>query len=252
MITLAHLTAARNAAKSHAMLLQAFVGMLALALESKDPVGAVSRKAMVRQAGAAGSHFVSQFEADMTTAVNAIVSMALHDSGAFASDEMHKQRMTDLKDYANSVLAELVASMQVVVNGNVATVMSELRKIRLNASMLQISRGMTHAGAIMKSRTGRLEEMNFTTPDSAGRKWRSGDYVTSMVSKALLQLYVEAFVYCCAVQGDTTAKVIYPTPGHENDGLVFTILGDDAGCFDNIKDAIWHPNSTAGVQRVHS
>lgn len=252
MSALGHLFAARNARISHEMLLKGFMGTLALALESKDPIGSAARNTMVRQAAAAGTHFVSQFDFDMQTAVSAVLAMALHDSGAYASDKMTQERMDDMRDYAKSVQVELSASMQTIVNGNVASLMNELRQIRLAASMLQVSRGMTSFGAVLKARMGRLEALKFTTMDSAGRKWRSGDYLSAMVSKALLQLYVESFIYCAAVLGDTTAKVIYADPDHEGHGRVFAIVGDGPDSFETIKDVIWHPNSTAGVQRVHS
>jgi hypothetical protein len=251
MITLAHLNAGKTAARSHAMLLQAFTGMLALALESKDLAGAASRSTMTKQAAAAGAHYVKQFDADMRAFINSTVSAAVHDSHAHLSDAMTQERMDQVREYADTVHAELVTGMQAVVEGNIATLLRELRQIRLTASMLETSRGMTAFGAVMKARMGRLEELRFTTADVAGRKWRSVEYVQAMVSKALLQLYVEVFLFCAAVQGDTTARVVYQDPTHEGDGRIFTIAGDGPDSFITIKDAIWHPNSTAGVERVH-
>lgn len=251
MSAVGHLAASYSTVKAHTMLLKSFLGMLALALESKDPMGNKARTVMLRQATTAGAHFVKQFSADIEAATGVIVSLAVHDSGAYASPAMTQERMDDLKDHARTVHLDLVENMQAVVNGNVGTLLTELRKIRLSASMLQISRGMTPAGAMMKSRMGRLEELTFTTPDSAGRKWQCGAYVGAMVSKALLQLYVDCFVYCAAVQGDKEIRVVYPDPNHAGHGGVLTIVGDGEDCYETNKDAIWHPNSTAGVQRVH-
>lgn len=251
MIVIGHVNAAAGAAKSHAMLCKAFVGMLALALESKDQVGAVSRATMINQASAAGAHFVSQFEADMRVLVNSFTSMAVHDSGAYAAEAMTDERMKEVRDFAAGVHAELSAGIQAVVKGNLATLLAELRQIRLGASVLQASTGISHFGAMLKTRAGRLEELKFTTQDAAGRKWKSGDFVKAMVSKALLQLYVEVFVFCAAVQGDTSARVVYPDPQHAGHGQVFQFAGTGPDSFIAIKDAIWHPNSTAGVERVH-
>jgi hypothetical protein len=251
MSAIGHLNATRMSVTSHAMLLKSFVGMLALALESKDPLGATARMVMLKQASAASAHFIGRFDADMEAAVNAIVNAAVHDSGAYASPAMNRQRMNDVLDHGRAVYLDLVASMQAVVNGNVGQLLTELRKIRLSASMLQVSRGMTPVGAMMKTRMGRLEEMNFTTPDAAGRKWQSGTFVQALVSKALLQLYTDCFVFCAAVQGDKEIRVIYADSNHAGHGGVLTILGDGEDCYETNKDAIWHPNSTAGVQRVH-
>lgn len=251
MSAIGHITAARAAVLGHTMLLKSFTGMLALALESKNP-GATPRIVMLKQATAAGAHFVDRFDSDMEATSSAIVSAAVHDSGAYASPAMNQQRLNDLMDHGRTVYLDLVASMQTVVNGNIGALLTELRKVRLSASMLQVSRGMTQAGAMMKSRMGRLEEMNFTTPDAAGRKWQSGTYVSSMISKALLQLYTDCFTFCAAVLGDKQIRVIYPDPNHAGHGGLLTILGDGENCYETNKDAIWHPNSTAGVQRVHS
>lgn len=233
------------------MLLQALTGILATALDSQDPDRGIVRTAMIIDANRATAQFVERFSTDARSIVDTMIKMAIHDSGMVKSPKLTDYHMNELRENAEAVLDELVTNIQSVCDRNVATVVNELRQVKLQASLLQ-STGMSKFGALMKSRMGRVGELKFTTPDVLGRKWRSSDYVVSMISKNLVQLYVESFLYCAAVDGDTKAKVVYSDAGHANNGMVFNITGSEGASFDNIRDTIWHPNSTAGVERVHA
>jgi hypothetical protein len=238
-----HIRAGKVAHAQYSMLLQAFRGMLALAIVPVSRLRPEARVKLVAQASAAGHHFVGQFTRDFAAQVNATVANAIHDSGAYAHPELTEERMAGLKEHAASLVEELTNLVNSTVARNIGTVIHEQRQALLAASFMSTGMG---------ARMNRVEKMNFTARDVAGRAWRAPDLVASAVSKAILQLYVEVYLYGAALQGDREAQVVCPDPAHKHSGLVFSIVGSGENCFDTIRDAIWHPNSTAGVQRVHS
>lgn len=233
------------------MLLQTFTGILATALDDANPDSNSTRSSMIVNAGAASSFFLSRLDQDLHTVIETILSAAVTDAEMMASPKLTPEHVAELHANANSVCEEMMIRMRAITNGNVGAIVSELRRVKLTTSLLQSS-GVSRFGALMKARMNRVSDIKFVTHDSMGRKLRSAEYVAGMISKELMQLYVESFLYCAALDGDTVARVVYPDPTHINNGLVFLIAGEEGRTFDTIKDVIWHPNSTAGVQRVHS
>lgn len=235
----------------YVMLLQSLTGILATALDAINPDSNSVRLVLTNQSFAASSFFLARAGQDMHKAVEAILTAAILDTGMRDSPKMTAEHIRELRDNADLVLEELNMRLRAITIGNTGVVVNELRRVKLTTSLLQSS-GMSRFGALMKARMNRVGDLKFVTPDSVGRKWRSSDYIAAMLSKELQQLYVESFLYCAVLDGDQRASVVYSDSNHVNHGLVFAITGDEGPTFDTIKDTIWHPNSTAGVERVHS
>lgn len=228
-------------------LLHGLTGVFARTLDAKDPTAPAARADMVVQAQSLGYRFVLQFSIDAREALDDAVSRAIRDSGFEVSAEM----VAEMDEYAASVADELTMKMYGVVAANVSTITREQRAIALQTSLLT-TRGMTRFGALIQTRLGRVAELDYRIADRAGRKWASRDYVTNMVRHALLQAYVEAYVYILGKNGADTAMVVYDDPEHDRHGMVFSITGqtEEFPSYESIKDKIWHPNSTASVTRT--
>lgn len=245
-----HALFAQEVRLRYLLLLQALTGIIAKALDAQDINRGSVRTSLLFEATTACNGFLTRFEMDLAVTVQTMVKLAMHDSGMLKNDKLTQGHIDELNENASSVLAEMMLKARTITCGNIATVVNEMRQVKLTASLLQ-STGMTQFGALMKSRMGRVGDIRFTSPDSMGRKWRSSDMMVSMISKDLVQLYIESFLYCAALDGDKQARVVYSNRSHINHGVVFNIIGQEGKTFDNIKDLIWHPNSTAGVERVH-
>ena len=241
---------AQDSRLQYVMLLQSLTGVLATALDGQNPDSGMTRSTMAVHAGETSSLYLSRAEYDLHITVAAVIAGAIADAGMKNSTKITPEHLAVMLDNADQVVEYLATRLRAIAVGNIAVIINELRRLRLTTSLLQIS-GTSRFGALMQARMGRIGELRFITPDSLGRKWRSTDFVASMISKDLMQLYVESFLYCAALDGDTHAMVIYPDHDHEDNGMIFTIAGDEENTFDNIKDNIWHPHSTAEVQRVH-
>lgn len=237
----------REFAQRYATFIQSLTGIFALALDANDVSGARALALMTADATSASNVFLEHAIDTIRRHGDDAVVSAAQDTGLY-DQGVNMVAALQLQAHIDNIVQELTMKIRAMLATSVAALIGELRKIKLSASL-----GASTASTIPKVKPNRVTELKFMIPDGAGRKWKAADFFATTVSKAILQLYVESFIFCLAEQGETHAKVVYPNPQHANHGLVFSIADDGTEfTFEKIRDAIWHPNSSAEVERVHS
>jgi len=94
----------------------------------------------------------------------------------------------------------------------------------------------------------KLATPEFTVTAVSGRTFKAAPFVKSQTRQFAYQTWLYAQMVALSWEGDL-AQVVYDDPGHENNGLVFSMSGATPGypSFDEIAGTIFHYNATAKI-----
>lgn len=151
-----------------------------------------------------------------------------------ADEKVTTERMQALAEGFDADFAHITAAnVQVVVNA-------------LRAGRDDLGKMFTRAvgGAMGQLLISKVQKIDFTVRDSAGRKWDSSRFMSFVAREFVYR--VQLLKQLSAV-GDGLAEVFYPD--HEEDGLVFSPKGTDPAhpSFADLEKTVFHPNSKAEV-----
>jgi hypothetical protein len=135
------------------------------------------------------------------------------------------------------------------VSDDLAAAKAAFRRFVFDATLKAATHG--RIGGLIAARLKHLPvKSSFTRLDRSGRQWASPVHVRTVVRAAMVNTYVDAFLFTLMARGIDKARVTYDEPDHENDGLVFSIDGnaDDMPSLDEIRAKVFHPNSTARLE----
>lgn len=92
----------------------------------------------------------------------------------------------------------------------------------------------------------------FTRRDRSGRDWTPMTHIRTLIRAALVNTYVDAYLFTLLANGTAKARVVYDDAEHDNHGLVFSIDGADPALptLEDIRAKVFHPNSTARLEPV--
>ena len=233
---------ARQFAEQHRGFLNSIHGILARALDERDPTTPKVRRDFHKTMERMSRTYLDWFEVQLRVMTNEVKKGAMNDVG---TDESNPQ-LAHLDEYVDETMDDLCDTMRACVSRDDRTAEQELRKIALNVDLLQSSYGMNKVGALIKVKFGRIRNLNFVQLDRLGRKRASDGFVEIMVRKHLLMTDIETRLFVFAKRGNDLAQVVNAdgTPGE-----VFSIMGGVAGyrAYEELKDEVFHPQSTASV-----
>lgn len=94
----------------------------------------------------------------------------------------------------------------------------------------------------------KLATPEFTVKAVSGRTFQAAAFVKSQARQFAYQTWLQQQMVAFSWEGDL-AQVIYDDPGHENNGLIFSMSGATPGypSFDEIADTVFHYNATAKI-----
>lgn len=119
-------------------------------------------------------------------------------------------------------------------------------------AMLKTNR-MGERGALVAASLIHLPvKASFVKKDRSSKTWTSAVYVRTVIRSAMLSTYADAYLFALSANGFKLARVVYETPDHKNNGIVFSIDGSspDVPSYEDIRPTILHPNATAQFEPV--
>lgn len=232
--------------REYQYLLSSFVALFARALDLPNPTSPLARHDLENKLQQASISFYGVFHERLREAVTALVTEALDAANAHLSSDKRVLLDTLVSGDIDGVTTRLIG----IEMNDEAKVRKVLRDIALQVYLRSARGRVSQMTALIGARRGKVADLKFVQTDRAGRNWNSAILVRTMVRQVLLHIYVESFLYGRVSVGADLAKVVYPNPDHADNGLVFSISGATEGypTYDEIKDRIFHPNSTASVE----
>lgn len=156
----------------------------------------------------------------------------------------------DLPQEAAISVAREFHGLQTAINGivrkNIATALDALRFSK--SDLGKTLHGAHGAMGLLVQR--RIMSPEFTATDTAGRTWNAEKLYRFLVRDFFYQTSIFRDVTRLADTGHSTATVHYDTPGHEYEGLEFSLDEELPGMptFAQIRKTVFHPNATAQVR----
>lgn len=140
-----------------------------------------------------------------------------------------------------------VAALAQVCSENIATVLRLARGIG-GGNVPTIDGTAGAVGLLIQRKAGKVD---YKVKDTAGRTWGAEALVSFMVRDFVYQAKLDVALGKLSAAGETLAVVVYPKSDHANNGLVFAIDTPVEGypTLAFIRPTVFHPNSTAMVQR---
>lgn len=187
-----------------------------------------------------------------STFVTVMLHKAARTFVAYATNDIEEYLAEMYVDASNDVRSELTAKRNEIVRliwnvsaSAVATAINSTNKSKL-ANMLNSSDGAI--GELLKMHAG---QERYKVKDSSGRTWDSDTYIRLVVKNFAFQ--TKLIYLLSKIEGDLV-EVVYANPEHKNNGLVFSKSGvsGDHPSFNEIKETVFHPNTTAMVRRYVS
>lgn len=228
-------------AEQYRGLLTSIVGHFARALDSHDPTTPKARsdfrQSILRSSVAFLDGMVGQIEAHTIEVRNDALSTVGH---ALSDPDLES-----LNEYLRDAMDDLYASLYACLHRDDTAAERELRNFAHKVNLTQAATGMSKIGALIKTKFGRVSGLNFVQVDRLGRKRASEGFVRSLVRHHLVQTHVECQMFSIAKSGNDLAQIVIDN----KPGAVISITGTTAGypSYEEIRDEIFHPNSTATV-----
>ena len=230
-------------AEQYRTLLTAIVGHFAKALDSTDPTSPKVRTQFRRSL----EQLSRAFLAGMVEQVKAHTRELRDDALKTASRPLSDPELRDLDEHLQDALDDLQDALRACLARDCRAAEHELRKFAHMVNLTQSSSGMSRIGAIIKVKYGRVSDFSFSQADRIGRKRVSDAFVRALIRHHLVITCVETQMFAIAKLGFDLARV-----GDTN--LIISITGTTPGyeSYDDVRDDLFHPNSSATVVRPYS
>jgi len=184
---------------------------------------------------------LQQFEATTLTTIGYLIDSGMRDviDLAIGREEVYGIDAAGARDAAlGSIAAALHKDSMVAAK--------RIRDFSLRVELLLNSTRQTYQAALTSaSIVENRRPLVFSQIDASGRRWQPSLYAAATVKAALQTSYADAFVRAASARGDTSVRVIYPDPSHDDHGVLLSIADDYLA----VRDALFHPNSTAMLAR---
>lgn len=238
---------AEGDASQYAMLLNSIVGMFSETILFPDPTTQKTHSVFRWRLLNECDSFISHIDELVEAQTGEIEQIALDVQINALSDPDR----ADLDAYIESSLEDTRESLRNVVYRDEASAERELRRFALNVSLLQSSEGINRAGALIKLRGKLGEGVAFFQHDRIGRNRVSSGFFKAIIRKHLLLTFIETTLFLIAKRGSDLAQVELSDGSL---GEIFSITGGTDGCrsYEDIRDRVFHPNSTSSVVEVRS
>lgn len=223
-------------------MLSSIAGEFARILDTPDPTTAKARREFSVIMNRQNMSFLSGFWGQITERAKEVAQTAVTDSGF----DLNGKEQFSLNEHLADALIDLCGVIKVSVLRDENVAEKALRRIALQVDLLQSSTGVNKVGALIKVKFGKVRELDFMQIDRTGRRRSSEVYTRLAVRHCLLLIYVESYLIAIAKNGQDLARVVYPDGKL---GEVFSITGATPGyrAYDDLKNEVFHPNSTASV-----
>lgn len=231
--------------RQYTSLQSTLVGLYAQAVNDQAPTAPATRSRFLSECLQAQLSFLTAANASLMQVADTLVRDAL-DTAGLGTDGAH---LAEIRQIVSESLMLVLSTLSGATQRDVDLVAKGLREFALKVDHKMNAAGMSYAAAVIKTRIEQTGLFSFKQVDRANRKWNSADYVKHAVRGFLLSVWVETFLFAVSRMGEDLARV---KCDNEHNGMVFSISGMTPGCpkFDDIKGDIWHPNSTARVERI--
>jgi uncharacterized coiled-coil protein SlyX len=177
--------------------------------------------------------------------------VGLHEQGAAAAQrgittanrKLTKANHATLQDLALETISETIADIRNVLLRDRNTVRRLWQRFAVELTLTAPKHGDLAAIVVGQQK---MDQLQFRQPDRAGKMWDSGVYVRALYRQLLLSLEVESCLFVLVKAGKDLAVASWDDDRHE---VVFSISGKNTAhpSYLEIKDGLFHPNSTATV-----
>lgn len=222
--------------------LMGIVGSYARILDSGDPTTGKARLDLRRSLDRSNLVFLTGFDVQTVTYAHEVKAATLNAMGVSLS----APDMLALNEHVVDLAASLNETVCICVRRDSLLAERELRKFALSVNLLESSTGISHIGALIKSKYGAIRELPFMQPDRLGRKRTSEAFVRNAVRHEMVGIHVETALFAIAKGGNDLAQVLNQD-GSKGEVFSITSLSRNYRSYEDIKGEVFHPNSTATV-----
>lgn len=168
--------------------------------------------------------------------------------GQVGIDSLGPEPQAELEQLVGEATSQLLDEILSIMAKDSVTVRRAWRQFATEATFMAPGMG---SGANHWARIGKIGDLKFRQMDRAGRQWESAIMVRTMVRQHLLRTQVESALYAIQQVGLDLARATWGDDDIRAD-VVFSISGvnadEDIASYIEIRDSIFHPNSTARVE----
>lgn len=222
----------------------ALTGAFGRALDQGDPTSSRARTEFKAAVTGLGRDFVDLTTQEVRSGLDEVAKTAVMMTGLAPSEGTMacvREHVAWLKDIVCDRIRECVSR-------DCATAEQAFRRLALNVEIASMRGSMGRTTAVIGARYGAVRNLSFVQQDRLGRKLSSDAFVRTLVRDALLNAYVETFLFVQASAGFDIAKA---TKG-DGESVTFSITGNTKGMpsYDEIRDGLFHPQSSASLEIV--
>lgn len=220
-------------------LLAAITGLFARVLDSADPTSPKARSEFKRSLDRLARNFLAGFSDQIEVHTVDVRDAALKTVGR----PLRGPELRSLNEHLQSAQDDLKASLWACLTRDCRIVERELRNFAHSVDLIQSAGGVSRVGAIIRSKFGRVSRLSFNQVDRLGRKRASDAFVGTMIRHHLVLARVESQMFSIAKAGIDLVQV------QGADDRVVSITGTTPGyeSYDEVRDILFHPNSSATV-----
>jgi hypothetical protein len=197
------------------------------------------------------AQYLEHASAQAYLAIDNELVVGLHEAGGAAMTQGIADAKRSLSSKNEAILMDLVVES---ISETIDDVRGVLKRDR-NAARKAWQRfaveltfsGAKGAGAALILAQRSMDALRFVQPDRAGKLWDSGVYARSLYRQFLLVTQVESCLFVMVKGGRDLAVAEWDDDRHS---IVFSISGKSTThpSYLSLKDALFHPNSTATVR----
>lgn len=147
-------------------------------------------------------------------------------------------------DTLKTLSQDFETQLSAITKENVDSLVNRMKGAKVNALDAV---GDVH-GAMGLLLQQKLATPEFTATSTSGRIFQAAPFVKAQARQFAYQSWLQLMMVALSWEGDL-AQVVYNDPGHENNGLVFSMSGATPGypSFEDIAQTVFHYNATAQI-----
>jgi hypothetical protein len=156
------------------------------------------------------------------------------------SDPLDRIEIESVLEHSDECAESLIEALVLCINRDIATCSKVVQRVALKEML-------SGKGDIQP---GLVSEVQFEQLDVLGRRWMSIDFIRRVIAQTFKLILIDSAVLSAKLQGQARLVVYSAQAESSNEGLVFSVSGNELGrpSYMDIRDSVFHPNSTALVR----
>lgn len=160
--------------------------------------------------------------------------------------------LTDaMRAHLGVVEQHLASEIAIQIERDIGALQVALQRTNLQVSIAARAHGVSLRAALVQYRMGNASDLHFFFHDRRNQKFPSRKFVRSVWRHHLLSLYNEVVLLTLSDHGEISAQVRHANRSSEFDGQIVAMsAGSEQPTYAEVRDAVFHPNADAILERV--